>query len=406
MVPVVQKVACCCVLLMPVWCSAPGAVGSGVTPPAAAAESSWPPRASLLQLRLRGGGALSAFDQQLQDEILNDIRRDERGEQPLFVEQLGQEEQSGAFKYGVGVEAAMPAVIGEAPDATMADDETGAQAYAHGEGATDGAGRNLEAEELAEAKRWFAEKDKVFFHHSEMTEEFILGHTGIPQRRELMPGEPLETYLELRKDCTDLGRFMRTLPHNITLMRQALDDYGWHDGILRNGTRIRWTPDTRVIDMESFSEVDSEFEEKDDGWFRDTLLRVARDAFALPSPASVDFGHYYRQHNSTFNDLATMRTLLNDTFILACNEELQAEAGDDEHRLRACSELWALFDVKWEEFLTDRRFPDACAAAYREVEEGTIDRLSKLHQSYDIDRQIEYADPESDEVTTPWGLEA
>ena len=98
-----------------------------------------------------------------------------------------------------------------------------------------------------------------------------------------------------------------------------------------------------------------------------------------------------------------MRSLLNDTFILACNEELQTEVGDNEHRLRACSELWALFDVKWEEFLTDRKFPDECAAAYMEVEAGTIDKLSKLHQSYDVDRQIEYADPESDEVTTPWG---
>ena len=36
-----------------------------------------PPVAMLL--RLRGAGVLSGFDQQLQDEILNDIKRDEQG---------------------------------------------------------------------------------------------------------------------------------------------------------------------------------------------------------------------------------------------------------------------------------------------------------------------------------------
>ena len=171
-------------------------------------------------LRLRGGGVLSAFDQQLQDEILNDIKRNDEGKLPLFVEQLGQEEQSGAFKYGVGVEAAMPPVIGEEADAAMAGEES-----THGGAATDCAGLNREAEEHAEAERWFAEKDKVFFHHSEMTDEIILGHAGIPQRRVLMPGEPLETYLELRKDCTELNRFMRTLPLNHTDIHQALEDY-------------------------------------------------------------------------------------------------------------------------------------------------------------------------------------
>ena len=67
-------------------------------------------------ITLRGGAddgrrVLSGFDQQLQDEILHDIKRSEQGKPPLFVEQLGDEEPHGAFKYGVGVEAAMPPAI-------------------------------------------------------------------------------------------------------------------------------------------------------------------------------------------------------------------------------------------------------------------------------------------------------
>lgn len=197
-------------------------------------------------VRLRGGGALSGFDQQLQDEIINDIKRDEQGKIPLFIEQLGQEEQTGAFKYGVGVEAAMPPVIGDTADTAM-DDEGGADT-AQADGALPAAVSTTreeqraarEAEEAAEAKAWFAEKDLKYFHNSEFTDEPILGHTGMPQKRSLMPDDLLQTYLELRRDCPELSRFMRTLPHNNSLIPQALDDYGWHEGILRNGTRIKW----------------------------------------------------------------------------------------------------------------------------------------------------------------------
>jgi hypothetical protein len=191
-------------------------------------------------LRLRGGGGLSEFDQQLQDEILNDIKRDEQGKVPVFVEQLGEEEQTGAFKYGAGVEAAMPSVIGEAEDAAMNDE---GQEAGRGYGATETEGKTreqCEAEELAEAMKWFAEVDQKYYHHSEFADDPILGHTGIPQRRELMPGEPLENYLELRRDCPELSRFMRTLPQNESLIPKALDDCGWHEGILRNG----WNPST------------------------------------------------------------------------------------------------------------------------------------------------------------------
>ena len=132
---------------------------------------------------------MSGFDQQLQDEILNDIKRNDEGKPPLFVEQLGQEEQSGAFKYGVGVEAAMPPVIGE-PD--MDDDDADDATHAGAATAADDAKtrEQREADELAEAQAWFAEKDKKYFHHTEMdsSDQVILGHTGMPQRRELTIG--------------------------------------------------------------------------------------------------------------------------------------------------------------------------------------------------------------------------
>ena len=196
--------------------------------------------------RLRGGGVLSGFDQQLQDEILNDIKRQEQGKLPLFIEQLGQEEQTGAFKYGVGVEAAMPPVIGETADAAMEDaaDSVGdvrtGDVQAAVAATSDEQRAALEAAQAAEARAWFAEKDKTYFNNDEYDDEPILGHTGIPQKREMIPDEPLQKYLELRRDCPELSRFMRTLPHNNSLIPQALDDYGWHEGMLRNGTRIKW----------------------------------------------------------------------------------------------------------------------------------------------------------------------
>ena len=75
------------------------------------------------------GAFFLEFDQQLQDEILNDIKRNDKEQLPLFIERLGEEEQTGAFKYGVGVEAAMPPVIGDAADAEI-EDEDGAAAPA------------------------------------------------------------------------------------------------------------------------------------------------------------------------------------------------------------------------------------------------------------------------------------
>jgi hypothetical protein len=40
---------------------------------------------------------------------------------------------------------------------------------------------------------------------------------------------------------------------------------------------------------------------------------------------------------------------------------------------------------------------------YREVEEEVNSRCDKLLRYYNVDRQIDYADPDSDDqVTTPW----
>jgi hypothetical protein len=47
-------------------------------------------------------------------------------------------------------------------------------------------------------------------------------------------------------------------------------------GILRNGTRIKWTPDIRVHNESSLSEEESVvFEEKDGFWFRETIFEAA-----------------------------------------------------------------------------------------------------------------------------------
>ena len=49
------------------------------------------------------------------------------------------------------------------------------------------------------------------------------------------------------------------------------------------------------------------------------------------------------------------------------------------------------------------RYPDECAAVYREVEEEVNSRCDKLLRYYNVDRHIDYADPDSDDqVTTPW----
>ena len=385
-------------------------------------------------ITLRGGAddarrVLSGFDQQLQDEILHDIKRSEQGKPPLFVEQLGDEEPHGAFKYGVGVEAAMPPAIGDAADAPI-DDE--GPAAAEKDGKSKGGGnvagpagqenqthQQREAEELAEAMEWFAKRDEKFFHHSEMTaeagEEPILGHTGMPQRRELMPGEPLENYLELRRDCAELSRFIRTLPRNASLIPAALDAYGWHDGIHRNGSRIKWTPDTRVLDMEPLSEESSVFEPKGGEWFHDAVVAVAREAYeamdAAGTPASgqqaADLSpaaELYRQRNATFSELAAMRAFVNDTFILSCDRTLEELAGADAGRQRARSELWEFFDIKWAEFVADDHFPDDMHAAYSEVEANVNSRIDRMMRAYNTDRHIEYADPESEDVTTPWGV--
>jgi len=139
------------------------------------------------------GAFFLEFDQQLQDEILNDIKRNDKDQLPLFIERLGEEEQTGAFKYGVGVEAAMPPVIGDAADAEM-EDEDGAAAPAGSariEAVAAETCEQREAAELREAQAWFAEQDKKYYHWSEFVDnEPIIGHTGIPQKRELTIGDP------------------------------------------------------------------------------------------------------------------------------------------------------------------------------------------------------------------------
>jgi len=148
---------------------------------------------------------LSGFDQQLQDEILNDIKRDEQGKLPLFIEQLGEEGQTGDFKYGAGVEAALPPVIGD----TAMDDNGGEEVPAAAVTENLPTRQQREAEELAEAQRYFAEIDEKYFppastfaDQDESEHEPILGHAGIPQRREFHNGEILESYLELRRAGT------------------------------------------------------------------------------------------------------------------------------------------------------------------------------------------------------------
>jgi hypothetical protein len=325
-------------------------------------------------LRLRGGSFFSAFDQQLQDEILNDIKRHDKGKLPLFIERLGEEEQTGAFKYGVGVEAAMPPVLGDAPDAAMEDEGGGGAATAGSAPTAPAAAQTREqreAEEQRAAQAWFAEQDKKYFHWSEFADDDpIIGHTGIPQRRELELGEPLESYLELRKDCAELSRFMRTLPRNRTQIAQVLEDTGWHEGILRNGTRIKWEPGLRVIDMSSLSEEeedddDVDFETHDGAWFRETIHALAKEAWQVESPADTDFGEFFKQRNSTFNQLASMNAFLNDSFILSCDDWIKAAAGDDPHRLRAREHLWKHYDVKWQEFVEDERCVPCSLASRR-----------------------------------------
>jgi len=334
------------------------------------------------------GAFFLEFDQQLQDEILNDIKRNDKDQLPLFIERLGEEEQTGAFKYGVGVEAAMPPVIGDAADAEM-EDEDGAAAPAGSariEAVAAETCEQREAAELREAQAWFAEQDKKYYHWSEFVDnEPIIGHTGIPQKRELTIGDPLETYLELRKESAELSRFMRSLPRNRTQIAQVLDDVGWHEGILRNGTRIKWEPGLRVIDMDSMSEQESsddvfdedlghrstkvndnlDFEVQDGAWFRDTIHALAQEAWNVTSPADTDYSEFFKQRNATFNELASMNAFLNDTFILSCDDWVKKAAGNDQHRLRAREHLWRHYDVKWQEFVNDdRRAPPAPLAQH------------------------------------------
>lgn len=102
-------------------------------------------------------------------------------------------------------------------------------------------------------------------------------------------------------------------------------------------------------------------------------MRLIDEAYCLPKGSN--YWWHFRKMNSTFDELARMHTLLNDTVVLDLQDELIEEAGGDEEKQHVMDEFWGLCLQKWKEFHDGPEYDPEMVKVLDDVEKERFEKF-------------------------------
>ena len=163
-------------------------------------------------------------------------------------------------------------------------------------------------------------------------------------------------------------------------------------------------------------------------WFRNATVSLTQNAWELPYGS--DYGRYFRGFNDTFDELARMRTLLNETVVMELQIELNEAAGGDAEKMLAIKvrmhtsilivasrapettsceltpmsarlqAFWELYKIKWKELIGERpEWDPAMEKVFADAEKDRYEKFGPPEYStyYYEDRRENYLGADSSE---------